>query len=474
MTMTTEPSHKRKYKSEKENKAKTKQARLQCEYLLPNKHFRRCNMTRRADARFCAQHREEDEADRVKCPLDPGHTVRKQELERHLKKCNAARRALEPAGEPWFSADVNVLNIDADREAEEEEGREVSAEEYKTWITYVNQAYSTLSSPSGSAADLHPLQQLTHASLEPRLSQLSNKKHAIQQSSLIAHLEAAQLLACGNFYVEFGCGRGELSRYLNHALVFLLGKNNKEEKGERTRFLLVDRDSMRLKLDNKIIADSEEAGVSPLPQVERLRVDIKDLDLVAAPKLQLPPSSTSSPSSSQSQMVAVSKHLCGAATDLTLQCLAHYAHPPQTHHPLPFAGALIALCCRHRCTYATFPVRHLPHADKVTRRGFTILTKMSSWAVCGRRRQASSDDAEHENEDEEYAADEEDCAPAVQHPSGLPIEEREEIGFKVRAVLDHARVQHVRGSMPGYEARLVRYVERGVSFENVGLLVGRV
>lgn len=49
-------SHKRKYKAEKEARAKIQQPRLQCEYLLPHKQNRRCNMTRKVNEKFCAQH----------------------------------------------------------------------------------------------------------------------------------------------------------------------------------------------------------------------------------------------------------------------------------------------------------------------------------------------------------------------------------------------------------------------------------
>lgn len=413
----------------------------------------------------------DDTNDRVKCPFDHGHSVRKEELARHLKKCNAVKRT-NIENEVWFTLDANVLRAS---EPEIELG-EVTFEEFTEWIDYVNKAYSSIAPDSSlSAAELHPVIQLSHECLAPRLVQLSNKKHAIQQSSLIAHLDSAHLLKCNNYYVEFGCGRGELSRYVNHGLMLLHSQS--KDTSYKPKFLLIDRDSMRLKLDNKIITDTEDAEIST-PQVNRFKTDIKDLDLVAEPRL-------SSLENSDTQMVAISKHLCGAATDLTIQCLANYSSSSRQANQIPLAGALIALCCRQRCTYSTFPITRLPSSELVTSRGFKILTKMSSWAVCGRRRptinkelnftNTQKDAQEGDHQDEEDEGYEADCDGSVNHAplhaSRLHIEAREEIGFKVRALLDHARIMNIRERFDGYDAKLFRYVERGVSYENMALLI---
>lgn len=51
--------------------------------------------------------------------------------------------------------------------------------------------------------------------------------------------------------------------------------------------------------------------------VERCSIDIKDLDLSKVPAL-------TRASGDKKKVVALSKHLCGSATDITLKCLMNY------------------------------------------------------------------------------------------------------------------------------------------------------
>lgn len=79
-------------------------------------------------------------------------------------------------------------------------------------------------------------------------------------------------------------------------------------------------------------------------------------------------------------VVAVSKHLCGAATDLTLRCLCEGSKVK-----MELRGIAIALCCHHRCSW-----QQLVGQDFLMQLGFGaadfhLLSHMTSWAVCGRR-----------------------------------------------------------------------------------------
>ena len=106
----------------------------------------------------------------------------------------------------------------------------------------------------------------------------------------MAHLALAGLLEPSNFtFVEFGSGRASLSYWLCRAL----------PSPENVQLVLVDRASPRHKLDGKM----KDLG---LKEVRRIRADIRDLELSKV--FQQP-----------QHVVAVSKHLCGAATDLTLR-----------------------------------------------------------------------------------------------------------------------------------------------------------
>ena len=141
-------------------------------------------------------------------------------------------------------------------------------------------------------------------------------------------------------YVEFGAGRGELSNYLKIAV---------DDHGTAT-FVLVDRTPPRNKFDSAIL------GLEAIKSlVKRHTMDIKDLVLGEVPELRRdvtatqrePPVKDLLPTKKDTQegeeakeeekaapkepeyvekkpVVAVSKHLCGGATDITLKCLTNY------------------------------------------------------------------------------------------------------------------------------------------------------
>ena len=114
-------------------------------------------------------------------------------------------------------------------------------------------------------------------------------KHHVQNSSLVGHLARAGLLQSNVTFVEFGSGRGSLSYWLCRA----------HSDPHTARLVMVDRASPRHKLDTKM-------KELELKEIIRIKADIEDLDLR---KVFTGPE----------KIVAVGKHLCGAATDLTLR-----------------------------------------------------------------------------------------------------------------------------------------------------------
>jgi hypothetical protein len=117
-------------------------------------------------------------------------------------------------------------------------------------------------------------------------------KHIRQQSSIIGHLEDRGLLGLGDkgVLVEMGCGKGALS-----ALIEQLPESG------RSNHILVDRmTGVRNKADTRL---RDIAG-----SFSRITIDIAHLRLAGMPGV------------GGKQLVLFSKHLCGAATCLTLRC----------------------------------------------------------------------------------------------------------------------------------------------------------
>jgi len=204
-------------------------------------------------------------------------------------------------------------------------------------------------------------------------------KHLLQESSLLENMNELALLKPESCYVEFGAGRGGLSRAVFTGLGTSAGK---------ATFLLIDRAGNRKKVDSKLKAEAQN--------VTRLKVDVKDLNLTQVSEIQ------------HKRLVFIGKHMCGGGTDVSLKCALHLEQrlPPGES---PVEGIVIALCCHHRCTWNSYANK--PYIEKLglTRKDFDVIAKLSTWATCGRRlRDENSTQAEEEGGEDEHEHDQDD------------------------------------------------------------------
>lgn len=405
-----------------------------CTFFIAHKN-RRCKMQRKASEKFCTEHMSQGEngKERIPCPADPSHTVWKHKLDQHLKKCNKIRLQKEPEKEDWFKKNYNWQS--SDREV-----RKIEID-YKKWIPTIESAFDAMISKYGCAEEL-PLEDKSfknNAALSGRFEELENPKHITQQSSLIGHMDLYGLCkdAAVN-YVEFGCGKAEFSRYVAK---YSIHEKLQQGATEMPNFLLIDRATLRMKMDTKIgkdfsaLTDQYPDKKADPPHVERVKTDIKDLVLDKilgkTPFKDYP-------------FVGISKHLCGCATDLTLQCIEN-----SEIFKKRFGGLFIAMCCRHVCNYwMLLPESRefLESLFKNPQEAFEVLKKMVSWATCGRREGMKDEDVNN-------------------HPLGLSVKQRELLGSKARRIVDESRVYAMEKR--GWKVKLSRYVESNVSLENV-------
>ncbi|XP_077500282.1 tRNA:m(4)X modification enzyme TRM13 homolog isoform X2 [Amblyomma americanum] len=265
------------------------------------------------------------------------------------------------------------------------------------------------------------------------------EKHLTQKAALLGLAEHHGLLARESCFIEFGAGRGRLSYWLAKIL-----------PGEGCRFLLIDKAASRHKFENKL--KREQADV---PDIRRLQVDIQHLclgkvDLVRA---------------HQGKLVGLCKHLCGEATDFALRCLVETASDASSRAQA-FRGVLMATCCHHRCRWDSFVGRPFLESLGLDRMDFELLICLAGWATCTAReaRAAAVVNSDH-------------CVP--QEPSaavnryvrmGLSVGRREEVGRRCKLLLDEARARYLGSATTLSAARLVHFVARDVTPENVAIL----
>ncbi|KAI8817049.1 methyltransferase TRM13-domain-containing protein [Fimicolochytrium jonesii] len=395
---------------------------------------------------FCGQHAEfEDRTregfverpgfERIPCPYDNGHNIAAKDLQKHLKKCNK-RPGVTPS---YFVENINVaIPPSPSPQPPSTIATEPTPTPRSRLLALPLPAFAALSQKISSIHSRllpQPLRTLilTHPSMSDRIEQSHEGKHAVQQASLVGHMERAGLLKKGNVFVEFGAGKGELSRQKYDAM-----------------------------LDH-----------APNTTRHRLLTDIKDLSLPHYTPV------TDSP------VVAISKHLCGAATDLTLRCLSSFESATKSNQQLK--GMVIALCCHHNCSWECYVDHGFLQKVGLDKEEFELLCVMSSWATCGTKEQREAAELERRkntssnpDSDTESVAGEGRTSPAAddadaeeaEHWTGLPFSARETLGQQCKRILDVGRAAYVRETM-GMDADLVYYIERENSLENVALVVTR-
>uniref|UniRef100_A0A0P6GBY3 tRNA:m(4)X modification enzyme TRM13 n=1 Tax=Daphnia magna TaxID=35525 RepID=A0A0P6GBY3_9CRUS len=405
-----------------------------CAYFLQTKK-RYCRMSVKPGRKFCGEHASLDAANQVcptsaakyartPCPYDPNHSCFVSQLAKHMEKCNSKPKPLPE----YIKENINV--IDNNEEIKVNLGT-LSDEELLAIIARVCKIHSEYVGELPVSVGRHPVLETTLASLtESR----GSWRHVFQSSSILYNMTEVGVLTSGetrSTYVEFGSGRGQLSYAVGQAVDL-----------ETDALLMIDKSSPRHKHDNRYKVDGESHA-----SIHRVRADIADVDLGQVPLVR----------NDTRRLVGIGKHLCGAATDLALNCLYRANNPNGL-----VQGVCIALCCHHQCTWRHYVGKAFFKELNLSQTDFAILRAMTSWAVCGSRQAKEHSEAVQDNEVKAS------ILPGRYAAMGLDIERRENIGRQCKQIIDRGRVEFL-SSWP-LQAKLLYYVEPDISPENVLLL----
>lgn len=182
----------------------------------------------------------------------------------------------------------------------------------------------------------------------------------------------------------------------------------------------------------------------------------------------------------------------------------------------PVGGLLVALCCHHRCSWSSFVGKDVFQKLGFSPVDFHLISHMSSWAVCGVRPssvQIQGSYPEEQTIEESVSTETEhidcvvrdgesssECFTGTTPPqssvmqssnvSSLPLEvmtcdptsvgkpsnahgyiphPKESAGLHCKRLIDFARVCYLREH--GFDAELLTFVDKGISLENVLLVV---
>ncbi|KAK9149119.1 hypothetical protein Scep_007876 [Stephania cephalantha] len=285
------------------------------------------------------------------------------------------------------------------------------------------------------------------------------EKHVLQQASILGNLEEFGVLeppekrsASDNgsmgsdeaipAVVEFGAGRGYLTQMLADCY------------GIRKVFL-VERRSYKLKADRSL--RQKESLV-----LERLRIDIEDLDLNSIEALSAAP------------YLAIGKHLCGPATDLTLRCCLHkqctQPETVRTTNTSHLRGLAVAACCHHLCQWKHYINKNYLSNLGIKKEEFHAVTWFTSWAVDADHGSDLSNMVERGSSLDSIisisgkSSHHMDAGSVEEIVRTIPAVERAALGFMCKDIIDIGRLMWLKDL--GLEAELVKYVPSNISPEN--------
>ena len=443
-------------------------------------------------------------SDRVPCE-HCGTPVLTREMKKHVAKCPAYLRVAGAESMPYFARDANLGSDDENVGAEpsssslreNEAVRLPCGEELRALVAKVRRACSD----AGIDANMPTPEPMSDAMCDAAVARLAaaaarasgggggvggratriapfNPRHARQQASIVSHMAAAGLVRVRSpdasddtspspAYVELGAGRG----YLSHFLMDAYGPND---------LVLVERRAYRFKAERNIrggasvgegragtsgdgSAPASAPGASPGTKVERLRVDIKDLDIARVEAVK------------GRDVVITGKHLCGSATDLALRCCLANTNGGCDGEKASAAacrvtGVALATCCHHRSEWRSYVNKPFLRDLGFGRDDFPRLARMSSWACDGaapgvgsvkRPRSPTGDMDADEHQQPIEEADDGEMSKAEKH----------EIGGMIKTLIDVGRLRWLNER--GLSGRLVGYVDTGVSPENRLIVVSR-
>ncbi|CAM8882885.1 unnamed protein product [Rhodiola kirilowii] len=423
-----------------------------CKFWLPKKN-RNCSNVCLKSSPFCGNHTERSDEKWIQCPVDPSHCVLEQNLEAHVRKCPLVKQARSLAEQSYYQKGINGGNCEGEvqqniisSEMKRNAVYNMSMTQFSELVAKIECVYASIRCDIGESYKVPEACSLWMKGEVDRNVPFQ-ERHVVQQASILGNLEDLGVLE--NFsgcveapaIVEFGAGRG----YLTQMLADCYGIK---------KVFLVERKAYKLKAERSL---RQKESLT----VERLKIDIEDLNLDAVEALWGKP------------YLAIGKHLCGPATDLTLQCsLGDKTPDPLVNGNLSkrLKGLAIATCCHHLCQWVHYANKNYFINFGFTEAHFNAITWFTSWAV----------DADHGSDVEDVMHCRMNFEPSMEvNGTGTTVDnfvrsmsavERAVLGFKCKEIIDMGRLMWLKEHT--MESRLVKYVPANISPEN-HLLVAR-
>ncbi|KAL6500218.1 hypothetical protein OROHE_025584 [Orobanche hederae] len=433
-------------------------------------------------------------------------SVLEENLESHLNRCPLLKQEQYLSRQPFYQRGINAGR---DEEEEKEEGNtdptvvtftsdmkrnevyDMTVPKFSELIAKIKSVHASMCNKIRDSYKIPEACSIwTNKEVDRKLPY--QEKHVLQQASILGNLEEFGVLSksCSSSngtsescesnkesdgdtglpaVVEFGAGRG----YLTQMLADCYGIR---------KVLLVERKSYKLKADRSL--RQKESLI-----LERLRIDIKQCvtNGLKCKGIQLAPEYDTDSFEDLNLndveslrgvgYMAIGKHLCGPATDVTLRCCIGQ-QPDRDITALRsqascyLSGLAIATCCHHLCQWKSYINKRYILDLGFSKEDFHAISWFTSWAVDADHGSEfsianCSSQLEITNEKKELWLDSElwGMGDIVRNMEAI---ERAVLGYMCKDIIDAGRLMWVKAR--GLESELVKYVPVGISPENRLLL----
>ncbi|CAN1196395.1 tRNA:m(4)X modification enzyme TRM13 [Linum perenne] len=354
-----------------------------CKLWLPKKN-RFCANIPLNESPFCGNHTVRSDSKWIPCPIDASHSVLMENLESHVKRCPFMKQAKSLSLQSFYCKGINSGKGDDDDVTSEMKRHAVYRMSVAGFYELVEKVQSVHGLICGDIRESYKAPEACNMWINREIDRKMpfQERHVVQQASILGNLEEFGVLKrsygkgdddhddgeSAPAVVEFGAGRG----YLTQTLADCYGIR---------KVFLVERKSYKLKADRSL---RQKESLS----LERLRIDIEDLNLKAVESLQ------------GIRYLAIGKHLCGPATDLTLRCCLPERDSKdateQAGNENPcLEGFAIATCCHHLCQWKHYINKEFMLSLGISKEEFHAITWFTSWAVDGDHGAEVSDSGLH-------------------------------------------------------------------------------
>ncbi|XP_049954412.1 tRNA:m(4)X modification enzyme TRM13 homolog isoform X1 [Schistocerca serialis cubense] len=392
-----------------------------CNFFLEKKN-RFCRMLTKDGSDYCGEHQTfaptelqevADQFARMVCPLDSSHTCYVRHLKKHLRKCNANKK--DPV---YITHGLNRGSSTND----EIHGSTLCTIDDLALVQLISKIETVCTGIIPSVTERSSVHPRLQKEIETQANGVNSKRQLSQVSSLLSLIEKFNSIHADTCFLEFGAGRGMLTYWLGEITAEV----------PQSSFLLIERSAYRHKFDGRLSTKRDCV-------VRRVKADIGDLNLDEIELLK-----------EHQHLVALSKHLCGAATDMALRCMTMTCEDIS----MKFRSIFIATCCHHRCDISSYVAMDYLVELGFEISDFNVMCGITSWATCGSRKNELI--RKPENSVDRYAR------------LQLTHEKRRKIGRMCKLIFDYGRIKFLEKY--GYNGVLTYYVPESVSPENVCLI----